>query len=164
MLRILAFVLIILCALSASQLPEFSQQYRQRLGGAVGELGAVVSRLDEDAAAEGLSRLQALRTYDESGEPFLMRRGLSIREALARFERLNAQLLRLESAGPLMRPFEVLRSPDARIARGALEAYEPAVPVTFDGAVYALIGALGGALLALLPLPLRRRRRRLRHA
>ena len=36
-------------ALTASQLPEFAQQYRQRLGGALEELRQVVADFDADA-------------------------------------------------------------------------------------------------------------------
>lgn len=48
------------CALAASQFPEFSQQYKQRLSGAVDELAWVVERFDADAAALGMSRDAAL--------------------------------------------------------------------------------------------------------
>ena len=43
-----------------SQFPEFSQQYAQRLGGAVDALSEVVADFDTSAVAEGLSRSEAL--------------------------------------------------------------------------------------------------------
>ena len=36
------------CALFASQVPEFMQQYSQRLGGAVDELGRIVQHFEEE--------------------------------------------------------------------------------------------------------------------
>ena len=45
-----------------SQAPEFAQQYRQRLGGALDELTAIVQRFDQDAARAGLDRRRAART------------------------------------------------------------------------------------------------------
>jgi len=44
-----------------AQAPEFAQQYRQRLGGAVEELRRVVVQFDADAAQYGLSRSEAMR-------------------------------------------------------------------------------------------------------
>ncbi|MEO1364377.1 MAG: DUF2937 family protein, partial [Pseudomonadota bacterium] len=43
-----------------SQFPEYSQQYTQRLGGAVDALAEVVADFDASARAEGLSREAAL--------------------------------------------------------------------------------------------------------
>ena len=50
----------VLGAASVSQFPEFSQQYTQRLGGAVDALGQVVADFDASAAAAGLDREAAL--------------------------------------------------------------------------------------------------------
>ena len=47
-------------AASFSQFPEFSQQYIQRMGGAVDELSRFVAEFDADAAELGLSREVAL--------------------------------------------------------------------------------------------------------
>ena len=43
-------------AAGLSQFPEFSQQYVQRLGGAVDELSRFVAEFDADAAAVGMTR------------------------------------------------------------------------------------------------------------
>src|SRR4051812_31978800 len=46
--------------LAASRGPEFAQQYRQRLGGAVDELRRVVERFDADAQGAGHTREGAI--------------------------------------------------------------------------------------------------------
>ncbi len=48
-------------AMAASQIPEYAQQYRQRLGGAIDELRTIVARFDEDSAREGLTEQQERR-------------------------------------------------------------------------------------------------------
>ena len=52
------------CAAAAlvafSQLPEFAQQYAQRLGGAISELKVIVADFDRDAANSQLSREDAI--------------------------------------------------------------------------------------------------------
>ena len=51
----------------ASQLPEYTQQYRQRLGGAIDELNATVETFDGQAAAQSLSRDQAIARLESAG-------------------------------------------------------------------------------------------------
>jgi len=58
-----------------SQAPEFSQQYKQRLGGAINELATVVRQFDEDATSQGLTRQEALDTLQTSQEEFPRKAG-----------------------------------------------------------------------------------------
>ena len=95
-----------------SQLPEFSQQYRQRLGGALGEIERIVTEFDRDATGSGLSRDQALAQYATANNEFLNAQGKSVTSTLARRDKLQKQSEAIEQAPPLMRPFEVMRSPD----------------------------------------------------
>ena len=46
----------VLCGALASQAPEFAQQYRQRLGGALDELTAIVAQFDDDARRAEIGR------------------------------------------------------------------------------------------------------------
>jgi hypothetical protein len=133
-------------ALTASQLPEFAQQYRQRLGGALDEMRRVVEDFDAGAARSQLTRAEALDRYRAADEPFLREQGSSVAASIDRYETLAEQRARLESAPPLMRPVVVLRNPDARIIRGAWQDYEPAFPTTPAGLVWAALGffLLGG--------------------
>ncbi len=133
-------------ALTASQLPEFAQQYRQRLGGAVDELLRVVADFDADAARNELTRDTALQTYGRSAEPFLRDRGASMQNVFARYDALSEQRERLESAPAVMRPIVVLSRPDPKVLEGAWSDFEPAVPITASGFIWAAIGffVLGG--------------------
>ena len=102
----------------------------------------VVADFDADAARSGMTREAALETYDRSAEQFLRDRGISMAEAIRRFEWLAEQEARLESAPPLMRPVVVLSGPDERVLRGAWSDFEPALPVTPAGLIWAGIGLL----------------------
>lgn len=128
---------------AVSQAPEFAQQYRQRIGGAVEELKIIVSDFDKDAAASGLTRDEALNQLQQSKEQFSRDRGKSMSGTVSRFDHLSSQQNQLETAHALMRPLFVLTSPDRRIVSDAWEIFEPAVPLTVAGAVY---GGLGGLL------------------
>jgi hypothetical protein len=138
-------------ALAASQFPEFAQQYRQRLGGALEEMRQVVAEFDADAARNELTREEALGRYRNAEEPFLRDQGTSVGGSIERYEELTAQRVRLESAPALMRPVVILRNPDARVIRGAWQDYEPGLPTTPAGLVWAALGFfLLGGLVSLL--------------
>ena len=137
------------------QVPEFAQQYRQRLGGAVDELAAVARNFDTDAAGEGMARDGALDRMARSPDPFTQRRGTSMAQSLRRFERLRAQGEDLERTDPVLRPLAVARVPDRQLLAGTWAAFEPALPIGRAGIVWSGIGAL--LMLALAGLLTSRR-------
>ena len=53
--RLIVIVAAALGGVGASQLPEFAQQYRQRLGGALEELTRIVAEFDASAARSQLT-------------------------------------------------------------------------------------------------------------
>lgn len=160
------FVLLVaaLGGLTTAQLPEFAQQYRQRLGGAVAELRQVVEAFEADARRNNLSREEALLTFEASKQPFLQDHGASMKLTLARYGRLSEQQARLLSAPALMRPAVVLSAPDGLILKGAWSDFEPALPITPAAFAWAAVGFLiaGGLVSTIRQLfGMRRGRRRL---
>lgn len=130
--------------ITASQYPEYAQQYHQRLGGAVAELGVVIENFDIDAANQGLSREQALARYSASNDQFLVERGTSIGQSIARFENLKAHQQALINAGPVQELTAFTSHLDPKLLSDTLSAYKPAVPVTASGLTFAGIGLLIG--------------------
>ncbi|MGH1355634.1 MAG: DUF2937 family protein [Thalassovita sp.] len=149
---------------AASQFPEFSQQYTQRLGGAVDALGVVVQDFDTSAQASGLTREQALEQM--VGSDFVTRRRTDMERVFTRHAQLSADLKTLQTAGPFTRAYHATRFSDAETAARTWQAYQPAIPTNFAGAAFGGVGFLAGlsliaALLAVLRWPfgaLRRRR------
>lgn len=133
-----------------SQAPEFTQQYRQRLGGALQELRAVVGDFDRDAEASNLSRQEALSAYSASSDNFLRDRGVSIGRTIHRYETLLRQQARFENWPEPTRPLALVGEVDTQLMRGAWKDYKPAVPVNLTGAIWAAVGLLLGMLLARL--------------
>ena len=159
-LRSMVFVGGLAGAAATSQFPEFSQQYLQRLGGAVDALGEVVADFDASASASNLSRDQALAQMQ--GTPFLERRNADMARSIVRYEQLSSDLETLQGQGPFMRAYNGTRFTDPEIAQAAWEAYQPAVPVNFAGLTFAGVGFVLGSLalslvLGLLRMPFRRR-------
>jgi uncharacterized membrane protein YuzA (DUF378 family) len=133
-----------------SQAPEFAQQYRQRIGGAIDELRIIVDDFTKQAADHHLDRQQALDVYARSPDDFLRDRGLSMRSTLERYERLVTQQSDLGSAPPVAKPFVLMRDADEGIITNTWRDFVPGVPVSFAGLVWAAIGFLGSWIVAAL--------------
>ena len=133
-------------AAATAQVPEFTQQYAQRLGGTVAALDRVVSDFDASAAAAGLSRDAALA--EMRGTEFLDLRRADMAATFARHARLRAQLGAFQSAGTFA-PLRLLRHPDVETAHGTWQAFRPALPMSAGGAVLGAVGFGAGVTLAL---------------
>jgi hypothetical protein len=150
LIRTIALGLGILGALIASQLPEFVQQYRQRLGGAIDELTRIVSRFDADAAASQLTREQALSQLSGSTDEVVRRRAEDATENLRRLSSMQDQRQAMAEAGPFARTWAFFGHADDALVTATARDFEPAMPTTSEGLLAALIGYISGWGLARL--------------
>jgi Protein of unknown function (DUF2937) len=158
--RRLALAIAVLAALIGSQAPEFAQQYRQRLGGALEELKRIVSEFDAEVQRQNLSRAEALKRLEDNPDPLARERGEDMGKAIERAERLNEQIEAMNSAGPLMRLYVVATNFDPEIAGSTLDNYEPAEPLSVGALTAGGLAALWGwAATRLVAWPFSRRSR-----
>lgn len=141
MIRVLALVAGLMGAAAGSQFPEFSQQYVQRLGGTVDALEQVVADFDASAQAEGLSRADALAQM--VGSDFVARRRADMERTIDRYDRLNRQLRDVQATGTFTRAY-LATSADTQIAQATWANFQPAMPLTVAGAMFAGAGFLAG--------------------
>jgi hypothetical protein len=127
-------------AAAFSQVPSFMQQYLQRLGG------------HRDEALRFVENLRARANVDTN----------LLTESETRLRELSQAIDSLSLAGNFSRPRAFIANFDPDIARATAEIFQPAVPITPEGFVYAGIGVIVGVtLFSLITLPfalLRRRR------
>jgi hypothetical protein len=150
-------------AAGLSQFPEYSQQYTQRLSGAVDELSAVVTQFDADAEGLGLSRDAALGEL-ALGSRMAQARAQSMGQVLERHARLSADLAGLRKSTAVQKALKPQYFSDPDVARAAWSDFKPAVPVTAEGLGFAGAGWLAGygilaGLMAALGRVFRRRPR-----
>jgi hypothetical protein len=158
LLRRLAVLIGLVFAVLGSQLPEFAQQYRQRLGGALNELNRIVREFDSEAAGQSLTRAQGMDRLARNDDPLARQRADAIAGDIARAERLQRQQEAMKDAGPLMRVAAMVENHDAPTLREAIADYEPAVPVTAEAfTVGAIALVVGWCATHLCALPIRRR-------
>lgn len=142
MARLSGIVGAMLLGAGLSQFPEFSQQYEQRLGGAVDELRIIVAEFDSSAARAGLTREAALADY--SGTDFLELRGHDMRATFIRLERLEGDLVALQNSTAAQKVANLPAMLDTEIAQRAWENYSPAVPINAEGGAFAVMGGVAG--------------------
>lgn len=148
------------CAAALSQFPEYSQQYTQRLSGAVDELSGVVAQFDGDAQQLGMSRTEALKDLS-GGTAMAKARAQSMGYVLARHERLSAHLQELRTASAASAALTGWRYLDPELAQKTWADFKPAVPATVPGVGFAAGGFFAGyGLIALLMGGVGRLRRR----
>ncbi len=149
-LRTAAFALGLIGAGTASQGPEFAQQYRQRIGGAVDELRRVVERFDRDAAALGETRETAIARLRSNADDLASRQGTAMQGNVDRLARLEAHRQAMTEAGSFSRVALMMRDGDADLMGAAFREFEPAMPLTEEGLLSAAIGFVtfwGGLIL-----------------
>ncbi len=144
-LRSLALAAGVTGAAGLSQFPEFSQQYLQRLGGAVDELTIITHQYERDAQSAGLDLPEYIDALALEGE-LSKTQARNMQAHVDRHQSLSAALASLQGAGPFMRARLAAHMADQGVAARAYEEFQPAIPVSFEGAVFAGTGFLGGWL------------------
>jgi hypothetical protein len=158
--RRLALAIAVLAGLIGSQGPEFAQQYRQRLGGALEELNRIVSEFDAEVRGQNMTRAEGLKRLEDNDDPLAHERGEDLAKIIERAKRLNEQIQAVNSADPLMRLYVVARTFDPEIARSTLDSYEPAEPLSLGALTAGALGALWGwAATRVIAWPFSRRPR-----
>ena len=149
-LRTTAFAFGLFGGVVASQGPEFSQQYRQRIGGAIDELRMIVQRFEADAQANDETRESAIARLRANPDDLASRQGAAMQGNFERLARLERHQQAMVDAGPFVRMGLLVRDGDTDVMRAAYRDFEPAVPVTEEGLLSAATGFVvcwGGLLV-----------------
>jgi len=127
-----------------AQFPEFYQQYLQRLAGRMDEVRQRADEIARDAVASGLDLQGYIARFLDS--PAHAMEGERMAEALESAARLDAAYGALAHAGAWQRLPLFLQHFDSALARDTGSLFQPALPLTFGGLIYALAGAAVGIL------------------
>ena len=135
----------VLCVFGAvlfSQIPEFIQQYLQRLGGHLDEARRQLGRFQEIATKAGLTIDELMVKSRGSPEPTVVQLGKLMRDTSSRVDALAAAEAGIRNASLFSRPLIFLRHLDLSIAHATWAIFKPAVPTTVEGLFYAGVGVL----------------------
>lgn len=138
--RLLDRALCVAGAVVFSQIPEFFQQYLQRLGGHLAEARRQLDLFTQVAARSGWTLDQLIADAGSQTDPAMGRLGHLVADTQTRVDTLNSAEGALRNASLWSRPFVFARHLDPAIARATLSVFRPAVPTTAEGLVYAGVG------------------------
>ena len=135
----------LLCVFGAvlfCQLPEFIQQYLQRLGGRLDEARRQLAQFTEVAAKSKLTLAEFIQRTSHNADESVARLADVMSNTVARVDSLAAADLAIRNASLWKKPFVFFAQFDPSIARATFDIYKPAVPTTVEGLSYAILGML----------------------
>jgi len=135
-------VLCVVGTVAFSQIPEFMQQYVQRLGGHLDEARRQLGQFHNAAEQSGITLDRLIAQTSSNSDAAVAKLGGVMTEAVTRVDELQAAQNAILTASIWERPFVFLRNVDSDIARATWQIFKPAVPTTVEGLVYAGIGML----------------------
>lgn len=135
-------VLCLLGAVAFCQLPEFIQQYLQRLGGRLDEARRQLAEFEAVARQAKLTLPQFIERASANADAAIAPLGGVMQDTLDRVASLSAAETALRNASAWEKPFVFFAHLDRAIAGATLEVYRPAVPTTAEGLIYAAAGMI----------------------
>lgn len=135
----------VLCALGAvafCQLPEFIQQYLQRLGGRLDEARRQLAEFEAVAAKAKLALPEFIERTAANADSAVANLAGVMQGAVERVAELSAADSAIRNASLWEKPFVFFAHLDASIASATLEIYKPAMPTTAEGLLYAVAGMI----------------------
>ena len=158
--RVLIICVGLACGAGASQGPEFTQQYLQRLGGWVDSYQDRVARLDLRAAQFDMTREQYLDSLKASADPKVRTEAANIATWPVYLKKYTEMQQILQNGPSWMRPIRLVQNYNdpafAPIVEETFADYKPGTPITTEGAVFGGVGFIGGWILTVIGIGLLR--------
>jgi hypothetical protein len=130
----------VVLAILFGQVPEFAQQYAQRLGGAIDELDRTVRHFDEDSRRSGYERAGALALMGKNQEQIVRDQATRMSETIDRLANLRAQQTAMNQRGPFTRVFAFAAGYDQELAARTWRDFDFALPLSIDAILFTCTG------------------------
>ena len=128
-------------AVLVAQFPGFTVQYMQNLNGRIDELEPIVEEFRQDVAVFNYTIESALLEC-ETADGLLDALCDTFEDILLRYEELKEHYELLDSRSGLVRPFQLMQTVHVDIAESVMEEFEPVVPTSEHGLMFAGFGFL----------------------
>jgi hypothetical protein len=143
--NILERAALILAVLFFLQGPQFITLYTERLGGHVREAKYQVEQAEVAALRADLTLDGLIEKFQGSQDAAIMAQGDYLQKLQVRSRMLEQNLHELMQSSKISRPFIFLKSFYKEIAQDVLQTFQPGLPLTLEGAMWGVFGALFGA-------------------
>jgi hypothetical protein len=131
-------------AFVGSQIPEFFQQYTQRLSGHVSELHRLLNQMRQVASYSNKTLEQYIHKFISSSDPDFVHQGEFMQGMVSRFDELNQALNYLMQSSMWLKPYVFAKGIQYDIAHATLSSFQPGINLNVEGFCYAVGGILVG--------------------
>jgi predicted exporter len=138
-------IFIVAGAFFGSQIPQFMQQYTQRLAGHVEELHYLLDQIRLIASHRNLD--QYIYKFLSSSDQDFVQQGVFMQTLFSRWQNLSSALQALNESSLFTKPFVWMKHFDYDMAWATLKSYQPGFSLTLEGIYYTFLGILFGFLL-----------------
>lgn len=150
--KVLLICVGLVCGAGASQAPEFTQQYLQRLGGWVDSYQDLVTRLDARAKQFDMTREQYIAALQASEDPKVRNEAASIASWPVYLKKYTEMQQILQNGPTWIQPYRLLQNYNdpafAPIVQATMKEYKMGAQFTGEGAAFGGAGFVVGWLLA----------------
>ena len=131
-------------AFIGSQIPQFMQQYTQRLAGHVEALQKLIDQMRQIASFSNKTLEQYIEKFKESSDLDFSRQGDFMQGIVTRWQELHQALNHLTQSSIWLHPYYFLKDLQPDIAHSTLASFQPGLSLTIEGLCYAGIGMILG--------------------
>jgi len=126
----------VVLSLMFGQLPEFAQQYAQRLGGAIDELNRIVGNFDQDARRSGYDRDGALALMRKNQEQLVRDQATRLSDTINRLARLRTQQTAMKQGDLFTRVGAFAVGYDQELAARTWSDFSFGLPLSADAILF----------------------------
>lgn len=130
-----------------SQIPQFFQQYIQRLGGHIDELSYLKSQLNLYAGRSHKNLAQYTQKFLSEPDADFHLQGQFIQDIISRLDRLSNSLHSLLNSTDWNRLYRFFSEMDTETAKATLRSFQPGFSMSLEGVVYTGLGIILGYAL-----------------
>lgn len=137
----------VLGAFAFAQFPLFISQYQHQLTGREAEMRLQVDAIQRAASLSGKTLPQFIQKFTTNADLDFVRQGELMQAMVDRWYHLNDALIALQNSSTVGRPLNFLVHLNTDAFKSTLKHYSFGLPLTIEGAIYALFGIITGYLL-----------------
>ncbi len=124
------------------QIPQFLQQYTQRLSGHVESLLTLIGQLEQIARLSHKTLSAYIEKFKESGDVDFLRQADFMEQLVSRHEGLSEALQQMTQTPFWLHPYYFVKHFQSDIATSTFLSFEPGLVLTVEGGCYAVGGML----------------------
>lgn len=137
-------IFVVIGAFLGCQIPEFVQQYTQRLAGHVDELQRLLTQIRQIASYSHRTLEEYIAKFSLSSDPDFVHQGQFMQGILERWQTLNQALVELTQSSIWLRPYVFFKGLQPDIAKSTFKDFQPGLNLSIEGFFYAGLGMLLG--------------------